>query len=106
MSTGEIVLYQTEDGLTQISLRAVSGTVWLTQKEMAQLFDVSTDNISLHLKNLYQEGQLSKLATTEDSSVVQKEGLRDVQRTIKLYYHVSLPQVNARFFASCTFSEF
>jgi hypothetical protein len=52
---------------------------------MAQLFDVSTDNISLHLKNLYQENELSELSTTEESSVVQKEGDRDVQRHIKLY---------------------
>ena len=85
MNQGEIILYQTEDGLTQISLRAISGTVWLNQKELAQLFDVSTDNIGLHLKNLYQEGELSELATTEDSSVVQKEGSRDVQRIVKLY---------------------
>jgi hypothetical protein len=85
MNTGEIILYETEDGITQISLRAVNGTVWLTQKEMAQLFDVSTDNISLHLKNLYQEGEISEQATTEEYSAVQKEGSRDVQRTVKLY---------------------
>lgn len=85
MNNGEIILYQTEDGSTQISLRAINGTVWLTQKEIAQLFDVSADNIGLHLKNLYQEGELSESSTTEDSSVVQKEGSREVQRTLKFY---------------------
>ena len=48
----EIILYQTEDGENHIRLRAVQNTVWLTQAEMAQLFDVSTDNIGLHLKNI------------------------------------------------------
>ena len=85
MRQGEIILYQTEDGLAQVNLKAVNGTVWLTQKEMAQLFDVSADNIGLHLKNLHKEGELSELATTEESSVVQKEGGRNVQRPIKLY---------------------
>jgi hypothetical protein len=85
MSTGEIILYQTDDGLAQVSLHSNHGTVWLTQKEMAELFAVSTDNISLHIKNIYQDGELSEMATTEESSVVQKEGSRDVQRRLKLY---------------------
>ena len=59
--------------------------VWLSQREMAGLFDVSTDNVRLHLKNLYQEGELSQAATTEDSSVVQTEGHRSVNRSLRLY---------------------
>lgn len=81
----DLILYTTEDGKSQIKLRAKDQTVWLSQREMAQLFDVSTDNIGLHLKNVYEDGELSREATTEDSSVVQTEGGREVQRTITLY---------------------
>ena len=70
-----IILYTTEDGRSQIKLRADRQTVWLTQKEMAELFDVSVDNIGLHLKNLYQDGELIREATAEESSVVQTEGI-------------------------------
>jgi len=59
--------------------------VWLSQKQMAELFDCSIDNIALHLKNIYSEGELEEKATSEDSLVVQKEGSRDVQRQIRLY---------------------
>ena len=62
-----IILYNTEDGKASVKLYAENNTVWLTQAQMALLFDCSTDNISLHLKNIYKE------ATTEKSSVVQKE---------------------------------
>jgi len=85
MSSGEIILYQTEDGLAKISLKATGGTVWLTQKEMAELFDVSVDNISLHLKNIYQESELVENATIEESSIVQNENGREVRRRLKLY---------------------
>jgi len=60
-------------------------TVWLTQKQMSQLFDKDTDTIGLHLKNIYQSGELDEISTTEESSVVQQEGKRQVQRQIKLY---------------------
>lgn len=82
---GEIILYQTTDGQAEIQLRAVGGTVWLSQREMGQLFQVSTDNIGLHLKNIYAENELSQESTTEESSVVQQEGDREVQRTLTLY---------------------
>jgi len=60
-------------------------TIWLTQKLIAELFGTSTDNVSLHLKNIYSDGELVEEATTEDFSVVQNEGNRDVRRTIKYY---------------------
>lgn len=85
MSSGEFILYQTEDGLTQINLRTMNGTVWLTQREIADLFNVSSDNVSLHLKNIYNDDELSEQATTEESSVVQKEGEREIRRRVKLY---------------------
>ena len=60
-------------------------TIWLTQRTMAQLFGCSTDNIGQHLKNIYREGELSAESTTEDFSVVQQEGTRQVQRQITFY---------------------
>jgi len=72
----EIVPYQTEDGISQIQLRAESGTVWLTQREMAELFDVSTDNVGLHLKSIYGDVELRREETTEESSVVQSSSSR------------------------------
>ena len=81
----ELILYTTEDGRSQIRLRAKDQTVWLTQREMAELFDVTTDNVGLHLKNIFEDGELSREATTEDSSVVQTEGSREVKRPVTLY---------------------
>ena len=80
-----LILYTTEDGKSRIQLRAKDQTVWLSQREMAELFDVTTDNIGLHLKNLYEDEELSREATTEESSVVQTEGSREVQRPVTLY---------------------
>lgn len=80
-----LILYTTEDGKNRIQLRAENQTVWLSQRQMAELFDVSPDNIGLHLKNIYEDQELSREATTEDSSVVQIEGNREVQRTVTLY---------------------
>ena len=80
-----LILYTTDDGKSHIQLRAKDQTIWLTQREMAELFDVSTDNIGLHLKNIFEDAELSREATTEDSSVVQTEGTREVQRPVTLY---------------------
>ena len=85
MTESDIKIYQTEDGQTEINVRFENETVWLTQKQMAQLFDKDSDTIGLHLKNIYQSGELEEFATTEDSSVVQQEGKRQVQRKIKLF---------------------
>ena len=67
----DLILYTTEDGLSQIRLRAQEQTVWLTQLEMAELFDATKQNISLHLKSVFEDGELDLAATTEKSSVVQ-----------------------------------
>jgi hypothetical protein len=73
--------------LEDISVDAIikGDTIWLNQQAMAELFDCSADNVSLHLKNIYAEGELNELATTEDFSVVQQEGSRQVQRKKKFY---------------------
>jgi len=81
----DFVLYETDDGAARIELRVTEGTVWLSQSEIAALFDVSADNIGLHLRNIYAEGELDEAATAEDSSVVRSEGARQVRRTLKLY---------------------
>jgi len=69
-----LILYSTEDGKTQIKLRAKEETVWLTQREMAELFDVSTDNVGLHLKNIFADGELELNSVTEESSVTAADG--------------------------------
>jgi hypothetical protein len=81
----EIVLYQMDDTNVCVSVFYKDETFWLTQKAMAELFDCSSDNISLHLKNIYLEEELSEEATTEIFSVVQKEGKREVRRNAKCY---------------------
>ncbi|WP_133682093.1 virulence RhuM family protein [Paludibacterium purpuratum] len=80
-----LILYTTEDGRSQIQLRAEEQTVWLTQLEMAELFDATKQNISLHLKNLFQDGELDSAATVKESLTVQTEGSRQVQRIVALY---------------------
>ena len=81
----ELILYTTEDGQSKIQLRADDGTVWLTQLEMAELFSATKQNISLHLKNLFADGELDPRATVKESLTVQTEGQREVRRTVTLY---------------------
>jgi len=81
----QIIIYSTADGEMKLEVKLENETVWLSQKQMAELFNCSIDNISLHLKNVYNEAELSENQTTEDSSIVQKEGNKDVTRYIKFY---------------------
>lgn len=80
-----IEIYQSQDGTTNIEVQFNQDTVWLSQAQMASIFDTSTDNISLHLKNIFSEGELDEKATTEDFSVVRQEGMRKVTRQLKHY---------------------
>ncbi|MGQ8821111.1 RhuM family protein [Bibersteinia trehalosi] len=80
-----IEIYQSQDGKTQVSVQFEKETVWLSQAQMASIFDTSSDNISLHLKNIFAEGELDENATTEDFSVVRQEGKRQVTRQLKHY---------------------
>lgn len=112
----DLILYTTEDGQSRIQLRLDGATVWLSQREMAELFKVSTDNIGLHLKNIYEDGEPSRAATAEESSVVQREGEREVRRPLTLYnldailavgYRVRSPRgVQFRRWASTVLSEY
>lgn len=81
----QIILYTDGRGELKIQVLVKNETIWLSHKQMAELFGCSVDNIFLHLKNVYAEGELIESATTEDSSVVQIEGGRQVRRQITLY---------------------
>lgn len=74
VSEGEIVLYRTPDGLTEIQLRAIDGTVWLTQAQIAELFQVSPQNVTIHIRNILAEGELSEEATCKQDLQVRTEG--------------------------------
>ena len=83
--SGEVIVYETPDGGVRVEVRLDRDTVWLAQRQMADLFDTSTDNISLHLKNIFADKELKESATTEDFSVVQAEGGRRVRRQVKYF---------------------
>lgn len=112
----DIILYTTEDGKTKIDLRLEDGTVWLSQLQIADLFQTSKHNISIHTKNIFEDGELSKAATVKESLTVRKEGAREVQRTIELYnldlilavgYRVRSPRgVEFRRWASTVLKEY
>lgn len=78
-------LFISDDGQVQLDLKLEQETLWLTQAQMSQLFDTTTDNVGLHLKNVFSDGELTESATTEDFSVVRQEGKRQVRRQLKHY---------------------
>ena len=84
-STAEFLIFQIEGKEDGVQVMYHNESVWCTQKVMAQLFDCSSDNIGLHLKNIYETGELAQEATTENFSVVQNEGERQVNRKLKFY---------------------
>jgi hypothetical protein len=84
-SASEMIIYQSEDGRIRLETRLQNETLWMTQSQMADLFGCSADNISLHLKNIYEENELIEASTTEEFSVVRLEGEREVSRSIKHY---------------------
>lgn len=75
---GEILLYQSEDGIVKIDVRLEGETVWLTQKLMAELFQTTPQNITIHLKNIFEEGELNEISTCKDFLQVQQEGTRNI----------------------------
>jgi hypothetical protein len=82
---GEIVFYQSEDGTVRLETRLENETLWLTQQQMAQLFQTSKQNISHHIRSIYEEGELVPEATVKNYLTVQREGNRDVQRQLEHY---------------------
>lgn len=85
MNNSEILMYQTEDGDIKIDVRFEDETVWLTQAQMAELFQTSKQNISLHINNTFKEGELAASSTVKEYLTVQKEGEREVSRSVKFY---------------------
>lgn len=83
--TGEIMLYQTDDGQTRVECRFAQETLWLSQALMAELFAVGIPTVNEHLKNIYSEGELSAAATIRRFRIVRREGTRDVAREIEHY---------------------
>ena len=109
----DLILYTTDDGRSQIKLRAKDQTVWLTQREMAQLFDVSTDNVGLHLKNIFADGELELKSVTEESSVTAADGknyltkLYNLDAILAVGYRVRSPRgVQFRRWASSVLKDY
>ncbi|WP_456001553.1 RhuM family protein [Prevotella sp.] len=81
----KIIIYQSEDGKTQLDVKLEGETVWLTQAQMVELFQTSKQNVSLHINNIYKEGELEKEATVKDYLTVQSEGARTIHRRVNYY---------------------
>lgn len=90
--SGELILYQTEDGRTRIQCRFDEGTLWLSQLQIAELFQTSVPNINLHLKAIYADSELDESATIKSYLIVRQEGPRAVSRPV---LHYSLPAILA-----------
>ena len=84
-ANGDIIIYQTDDGLTKIDVKIQNETVWLSQQQMAELFGTSRTNIIEHINNIYLEEELDKKSTCQNFRQVQKEGSRNVSREIPFY---------------------
>ena len=82
---GNIIIYQTEDGLTKLDVQLHDETVWLSQQQKAELFHSSRTNIVEHIKHIYQEGELLEISTCRKFRQVQQEGNRMVNREIPFY---------------------
>ncbi|MDL2228528.1 virulence RhuM family protein, partial [Odoribacter sp. OttesenSCG-928-L07] len=85
MNKGEIIIYQTPDGDTNLDVRLEDETVWLSQAQMIELFDTTKQNVSLHIKNIYKEKELIEELTVKENLTVQYEGNREVARKISFY---------------------
>ncbi len=98
MSKGELILYKTEDGLSEVSLQAIDGTVWLTQADIADLFDTSKQNVSLHLQNIFSDGELPEHSVVKDSLTTAADGkkyttkLYDLDAILAIGYRVRSPR--------------
>jgi hypothetical protein len=81
----DLLIYQTEDGNTKIDVKLENGTVWMTKKAIAELYQTTSQNITLHIKNVYEENELHQDSTCKEYLQVQIEGSREIKRSIKHY---------------------
>lgn len=81
----DILIYQTEDGITKIDVKLENGTVWMTQKAIAELYQKGVSTINEHVKNIYEEDELQEEATIRKNRIVQTEGQRQVEREVAFY---------------------
>ena len=112
----DVILYKTDDGKSAIELHLDNGTVWLSQQELAELFQTSKQNISKHIKAIFEDGELSEEATVNYKLTVQNEGSRSVQRNVAYYnldmilaigYRVRSPRgIQFRHYASTVLKEY
>lgn len=112
----DVILYTTDDGKTKIDLRLQDGTAWLSQQQIADLFQTTKQNISKHIQAIYEDEELDEAATINQQLTVQKEGAREVSRSITLYnldailavgYRVRSPRgVQFRRWASTVLKEY
>jgi len=84
-ASNKIVIYQSENGTSQLQLTLQDDTIWLTQKQLSDLFQTTIPNVNMHLKNIYNEGEQKEKATIKKSLIVQTEGKRKVKRTQSVY---------------------
>jgi len=97
----QIILYNTEDGQTKIEVRVEDETVWLSQKQMAELFQTTIPNINQHINNILKEEELDQKATIKKSLIVQKEGDRDITREVILLNSDMIISVGYRINSLC-----
>src|SRR4051794_16261474 len=83
--TGEIVLYQTEDGRTRVECRFADETLWLSQALIAELFQTTPQNVTMHLRSIYADGEIDETGTCKEFLQVRREGERDVRRGVRYY---------------------
>ena len=81
----EVLVYEAADGTVRVDVRLDQDTVWLTQRQMSDLFETTPENVLMHLKNIFTDGELEEAATAKDFLVVQIEGKRKVRRHLKHY---------------------
>jgi len=82
---GDILIYRSPQGNTKIDARLVNESLWLTQKQLAELFQTNVPNINIHIKNIIEEGDLEAVRTIQDFLIVQKEGKRNIKRNVEHY---------------------
>ena len=86
-NNSQLIIYQTETGETKIDVRFQDETVWLSQQLIAELFQTTVPNINMHVKNIFEEGELKESSTIKDFLIVQKEGSREVKRK-QIFYNL------------------